>query len=254
MKKEPMIRIWFLHGNLQKPSVWLPVFSNILLLKDNYYIDDIEFIHENLINSDHKSFEHWVCDFYSKKIKTDNIPNFLVGYSLGGRLALHLLIKNPDMWTGVIIIGADTGFDNEGDCRKQYEYDQYWANRFLNEPWKKILLEWDQLPVFCNIPCTITRKEDDFSRLEVAHIFKVFSKGNQKNLLPYLKKLKQPKMLYLSGSEDKKYYRIGKKIDLSCEIASHKTISHSGHRVPWENTKLFSKSVLDFISKTLNEK
>ena len=39
----------------------------------------------------------------------------LLGYSMGGRLALHALLDEPHPWQAAVIVSADPGSENEAD-------------------------------------------------------------------------------------------------------------------------------------------
>ena len=62
-------------------------------------------------------------------------PFFLVGYSLGGRVALDYTFhaKNPHL-LGTILEGTNIGLKTEAERRARWQNDQHWANRFRTEP------------------------------------------------------------------------------------------------------------------------
>ncbi|MEL7506912.1 MAG: hypothetical protein AAFN42_06230, partial [Cyanobacteria bacterium J06554_1] len=64
-----------------------------------------------------------------------------MGYSLGGRLGLHGLIQQPDLWAGAIIVSADPGIADAKNKKLCLRRERIWANRFLTEPWDDLLAE-----------------------------------------------------------------------------------------------------------------
>ena len=72
----------------------------------------------------------------------------LLGYSLGGRLALHALLHAPELWAGALVVGADTGLADPKEREARVRWDAAWAERFLNEPWEDVLRDWDAQAVF----------------------------------------------------------------------------------------------------------
>jgi 2-succinyl-6-hydroxy-2,4-cyclohexadiene-1-carboxylate synthase len=250
-----MITVWFIHGNLQQGSVWKPIQEYLKKYKSTYFSDEITFIIEDLWQSNVLGLDDWATQFCAKAEKKVNSGTlFLVGYSLGGRLALHALLKNSTLWSGAIIIGADTGFSTEKERYLQSLHDAQWARYFLSDPWDELLAAWDNHGVFCQIPCSVERKENDFSREKISKALFLFSKAKQLDLLPYFKKLDHPPILFLSGEIDKRYTAIGKKFAADCPIVSHQIITFAGHRVPWENTLDFTNSLLHFIGQQIVEK
>ncbi len=113
------MNVWCIHGNLQRPSVW-----DCFDKRFNREGTPVRLIKEDLHDQDLISYAAWVDGFHDrvKREKTPG-PNLLLGYSLGGRLALHALLKEPTLWRGAIIIGADAGSLSEGDQTIQLERD-----------------------------------------------------------------------------------------------------------------------------------
>ena len=202
----------------------------------------------NLWKYEVASFDEWTESFMAKVLASGTADaHWLMGYSLGGRLALHALLANSSLWKGVIVIAAGLGYASSEERSRQRAKDRYWGERFLVQDWESLLAEWDALPVFGGQKSTLLRKEAMFSRHRVAHMFDVFSKGNQKDLLPEIQALKRPPLLYISGQNDAKYRSIGELLQATCPIAIHAIIRESCHRVPWENQSAFIDAVQHFI-------
>src|SRR5690242_6488130 len=54
-------------------------------------------------------------------------PRVLVGYSLGGRIALHALTRKPEIWSAAVIISAHPGLSDPTERQKRIENDEKWA-------------------------------------------------------------------------------------------------------------------------------
>ena len=237
--------MWCLHGNLQPPSVW-DVFRNRWHDPDG---SPVSLVCPNLWIDSSSGFEEWVRSFCNLvRERKEDSTNWLMGYSMGGRLALHALLEAPELWAGVIVIGADPGYPSSEKRENQLLTDRVWAKRFLAESWNEVLDAWDALPVFCGRPCSTLRQEKDFDRERIAHYFEVFSKGHQNDLLPALSKIKHPPILYITGEEDITYKQIAIQLSQSCPAVRHVSIPAAGHRVPWEATEYFIRVVQEFIA------
>jgi 2-succinyl-6-hydroxy-2,4-cyclohexadiene-1-carboxylate synthase len=112
---------------------------------------------------------------------------------------------------------------------------------------ESLLVEWDELPVFCSIPNPVPRNPKELDAEKNACLFEVFSKGRQRDLLPEFTKLQAPPVFYLSGEKDEKYGELGEKLAASCPIVRHRVIPQAGHRIPWENPYSFVEAVLEFM-------
>lgn len=162
----------------------------------------------------------------------------LLGYSLGGRIALHALTQNPNHWKGAIIISSNPGLVNPGERLARIALDRIWAERFLVENWSTLLRDWDLQPVFAGVPFMDTNLGvEDFrpqvSRQDCADLLVSCSLGLQEDLRPKIAALKLP-ILWISGQLDAKYSQIGAEMaQLNSNIRSV-FVEGAGHRIPWK--------------------
>jgi 2-succinyl-6-hydroxy-2,4-cyclohexadiene-1-carboxylate synthase len=208
---------------------------------------DSEMITEDLNSKPFQGFDDWTKDFCDRaELATNGEKSVLLGYSLGGRLALHACIHRPDLWQGVVVVGADPGLGSSEEKNQQFTRDRYWADRLKKEPLEYLLREWDEQPVFCGIENSAPRNLDELDPIQLSQQFEVFSKGLQLNLVPSLSELKTPPVLFLAGEKDKKYQQIGDELAELCPVVKSQWVEDSGHRVPWENPESFSRILIDF--------
>lgn len=243
------MRIWCLHGSLQTALVWKPIGNAI---ESEFGSVQVEAV--NLYENEYESFGDWREQFYEKvEEQTKGEPSLLLGYSMGGRLAMNALVNNPAMWSGVIAVGADPGLISDDARSKQLQKDLEWARRFRTEDIQELLVEWDELPVFCGRSNCASREISELDSEKISRFFDVFSKARQGNMLPMLRKLKTPPLLYISGCDDIKYTKIGQDLAAHCMPVRHQIIPNAGHRVPWESQDAFISEVSVFIDAVLNK-
>lgn len=239
------MNLWCLHGNLQQPSVWDP-FENCW----SYRGKPLALKRPSLWDNTATDFTSWTHNFTNTVAAAHNQPQWLLGYSLGGRLALHALCAQPDLWAGVVVVGAHPGYQSQSECRKQLAWDTKWADRFRHEPWEKLLKAWNELPVFGGIPNPIPPDINTFDQSKVAAAFTRFSKGQQSYLVPGLAAPQNPPVLYITGEKDTRYHTIGQMLQTHCPTVQHVVIPGACHRVPWENTPAFIKIIQVFLDQT----
>jgi 2-succinyl-6-hydroxy-2,4-cyclohexadiene-1-carboxylate synthase len=237
------MKLHCIHGNLQTKRVWEPLegrFNSLGL--------DISLACEDLSEGNHMGFDQWTQEF-CKRVERDAAgkKTFLLGYSLGGRLALHACLARPELWSGVIVVSADPGSSSPEQKKVQLEKDKQWAERFRSETMDSLLAEWDALPVFSGIPNSVPRNVDEFNPEGIGRVFDLFSKGCQRDLMPELRESENPPLLFISGEKDEKYTKRGKELAASCPAVRHKIIPNAGHRVPWENPNSFVEEILRFM-------
>ena len=237
-----VMKLYCIHGNLQTKRVWEPLVGGFESLGA-----EVSLSCEDLYAGQPLGFEQWTEGF-CQRVQRDSQDEktFLLGYSLGGRLALHACLAKPDLWSGVIVVSGDPGSDDPDEKMLKLEKDKQWAERFRSEPMESLLSEWDDLPVFCSIPNPVPRNPEELDAEKTARLFEVFSKGRQRDLIPDLANLENPPVLFLSGEKDKKYQDIGETLAKSSPVVKTEVVEGAGHRVPWENPESFTRVLIDF--------
>ncbi|MGD1855414.1 MAG: alpha/beta fold hydrolase [Leptolyngbyaceae cyanobacterium] len=237
--------LWCLHGNLQQPTAWHDLVQSLKPAHPKLQIQLVD-LWETLHPSSRQYARRFCSSVQRSSAANQDRRHYLLGYSLGGRLAWRTLIADPSMWAGAVIVSAGIGLNNELQKERCLQRDRIWANRFLTEPWDALLAEWDALPVFCGYPCTIPRPESDFDRQKIATAFEVYSKGHMDDLMPHLQTLSVP-ITYVTGSDDRRYCQLGRTLAQQCPTLTHVQIDNAGHRVPWEQPQAFTDVLLEML-------
>lgn len=241
------MKLNFIHGFLGHPSDWEKI---RIYFKDfiNEFHNISDYILDKNTNQDN-DFINWSKNFNSYCLLNKSInKNIVIGYSLGGRLALHSLLSKKSHWDAAIIISANPGLSDENEKKLRIEKDLHWSYRFLNENWEEVLKDWDAQPTFAGIQNTLIRNANDINKNEIFDILNRFSLGKQEDLKESIANLKIP-ILWVSGEKDTKFSNITNKIQTLNSFIETAIIPHAGHRVPWENPKEFSKFCISFLSK-----
>lgn len=72
----------------------------------------------------------------------------LVGYSLGGRLALGLLASRPELFSRATLLSVHPGLRTEAERQARRESDQAWAARLERDGLDPFLDAWEAQPLF----------------------------------------------------------------------------------------------------------
>ena len=156
--------IFALHGFLGSPSDWQ-------LLEKAFPKAKLHAV--DLFDKRYsQSLIDWAKSF-NESAKQSNGKRILIGYSLGGRLALHALLDNPSLWSAAILISANPGLKSEQERSDRLASDSRWASRFLIESWDVLLDDWNKQPIFANDSFSFQRCEKDFSRAQLAEALEV---------------------------------------------------------------------------------
>ena len=166
----------------------------------------------------------------------------IMGYSMGGRLALNCLINNPTGFKAAIILAAHPGIAQESLRSKRYEADKVWSKRFLEEPWDLLMKNWhDQPALRTSLP--VIRKEGDFDRQSLARALRYFSLGCQEYLVPQITALDMP-ILWLAPREEAQNVA---PIQLKNPLSRLLYMPKGGHRFMMAEPKATSRLITSFL-------
>jgi 2-succinyl-6-hydroxy-2,4-cyclohexadiene-1-carboxylate synthase len=179
--------------------------------------------------------------------------HWLLGYSLGGRLALHALLAAPEQWAGAVIISAHPGLRNDDERAEREQRDQVWAEKSLHADWEEFLSEWNAQPVFSENPSPkVLRRQRELEgrREEIAKAFRVWSLGRQEYLGERLAACPVP-VLWVTGACDEKFSELGTAMAVVMPDCEHLAISDCGHRVLDEAATELAAAIGDFQKRIL---
>lgn len=192
--------------------------------------------------------QEWAIRF-NRDVGT-TLPKLLMGYSLGGRLAMHAITQNPEYWSGAILISCHPGLSCHIKREERLKKDIIWAEKFEKEPWHNLMTQWNaQEPFKFSKPCV--RNEEDYSREQLSAMLRYWSVGNQENLTAKLQTLSIP-ILWIAGKQDFTYASLAESLSFAHPKSKRWIADGAGHRVPWESNE-FSKVVKEFISHSLQD-
>jgi len=181
--------------------------------------------------TDHPGLEGWGQSF-NKNID-DGKEGMLIGYSMGGRLALHALLSRPNSWNGVVVMSAHPGLESDGDRHSRLEADQQWAKDTRELPWSDLLDKWNGQDTLLSGAGSGFQVNLENNRESVACAFERWSLGCQKDLRPALAECDTP-VLWVTGEQDEKFTRLAEEVVKANENFEHAVIPDAGHRLIYE--------------------
>ena len=176
----------------------------------------------------------------------------LLGYSMGGRLALYMTLHFPDRFEKVVLESASPGLKTAKDRSHRLQSDLHTAQKLENSNLKEFLLSWYDRPLFKSLT-----KSPNFDRLlearlannpiELAKSLRNMGTGNQPSLWAQLAQNQIP-LLLLVGEYDDKFITINTEIANLCPAASLKIVPKSGHNIHFENADKLVAVVRQFYN------
>lgn len=166
----------------------------------------------------------------------------LIGYSMGGRLALHALLESGP-WDAAVIISANPGLRDPDEAAQRRVADTVWATQALTMQWHDFIEKWHAQPI---LGSALRDSREDGKliqrRREIARSFVDWSVGNQEPLWDRLPEIKIP-TLWIAGENDAKYRAIAEEAAALTDHFQLAIAPNAGHRVPWENGKWLAEQI-----------
>ncbi len=180
-----------------------------------------------------------------------SFPVFLLGYSMGGRLALQCALHRPDLFEGLILESTTFGIENPQEKQARQSLDSRRADDILGN-FPQFLLEWEELPLFKDASLTDQQRkavrdiQSDQDPVAMSNSLLGFGTGTMPCVKNRLGELQLPVKL-IAGAEDTKFVRIMNTMARHLHDASMSVIKGAGHRVHLEQTESYIALIKEFI-------
>ncbi len=176
---------------------------------------------------------------------------FLVGYSMGGRLALYLTIQFPQRFSKVVLESASPGLKTQQERMERIQHDFKLAQNLETRDFSSFLSSWYNQPLFASLKQhhkfehVIERRLEN-NPIELAKSLRNMSTGAQPSLWDKLKQNKIP-LLLIVGKYDHKFRAINWEMAELCEAAILEIVSCCGHNVNIEMSEIFIEKLTLFL-------
>ncbi len=167
-------------------------------------------------------------------------PWGMIGYSLGGRILLHLIAQLSSHFLPVnpsycAFLSTHVGLKRSACCAR-IQSDESWARAFLSDPWSELIQKWDLQGAFH--PCKAwqaSRREGLLNRKALSQTLRQASLAHQTYQADQLN-CPIP-ILWLTGKHDTKYeaQATGLAYKYANPRISFQTVAHAHHRILWDN-------------------
>lgn len=170
---------------------------------------------------------------------------WLIGYSLGGRLAMYHSCFTAHQPRGLIVESGHPGLTTEGERACRRESDARWAQRFSCQPLTQVLDDWYQQPVFAGLSAAqrsaLVALRASGQGGMLAAMLMATSLSCQPDLRPALAGLSCP-FYYLYGERDAKFATLAGSLPAHADA-----IAAAGHNAHRENPQAFARRLLEIL-------
>jgi 2-succinyl-6-hydroxy-2,4-cyclohexadiene-1-carboxylate synthase len=161
----------------------------------------------------------------------------LCGYSLGGRVALHVALAAPERVARLVLVSTSAGIAEEGERAKRRAADRALADELERIPFEQFIERWRTQPLFATEPADVgalAREDQRRNRPDaLAAVLRGLGTGEMQSLWQRLGELRMP-VTVLAGERDLKYRELGQRM-VELLLDARLAIIAGGHGLPLEN-------------------
>ena len=247
--------IILLHGFTGDCSTWNQLVN---VLVDSFQVISIDLTGHGMTDSpadisryEMKSVAHDVITILDKiGIEQTHV----LGYSMGGRLALSMAVLYPERIKSLVLESASPGLKTLEERDKRIQQDELLAKRINEKGIKEFVDYWEQIPLFLsqkNLP-ELSHKAIRIQRLAnnplgLANSLKGMGTGKQPSWWKSLHRLEIP-VLLLCGEQDEKFCQIALEMQDLIPNAKLVTFKGVGHAIHVEDPVKFGTMIVEFLS------
>ena len=173
----------------------------------------------------------------------------VAGYSLGGRIALGLLVRHPDLFRGATLIGAQPGLSSETARAERRAGDERWCTLLRERPLSEFVSAWEDQPLFRSqreLPDDVrTRQRTERLAQDSAGLARSLAftgLGVMPSYWDALQRIQIPTTLVV-GSKDEKFTAVARDMVSRMPRARLEIVPDAGHNVVLERPDVVSAAL-----------
>jgi 2-succinyl-6-hydroxy-2,4-cyclohexadiene-1-carboxylate synthase len=178
----------------------------------------------------------------------------LLGYSLGGRVALHLAVEAPELLWALVIESASPGIEHRGERAARATSDEELALSIERDGVETFVERWQAQPLFesqSRLPAAVLESQK-LQRLAnsargLANSLRGMGSGAQEFLLPRMNGIDVP-ALFIAGQLDERYAAWAPRMASEVPGAGSQIIEGAGHTTHLEQPEAFVEAAGQFLA------
>lgn len=172
-----------------------------------------------------------------------------VGYSMGGRVALHAALAHPDRVERLVLIGATPGIVDDSERRERRAADDRLAAHIEEVGVESFIDEWLANPLFAGLTAQTAMRSDRLRNTAtgMASSLRRAGTGTQEPLSDRLGEIACPVLLVV-GADDTKFRAIAEQMAGRLRDATVAVIDGAGHSAHMEQPAATADVLVDWLT------
>jgi 2-succinyl-6-hydroxy-2,4-cyclohexadiene-1-carboxylate synthase len=231
--------VLFIPGFMQRGDAWRPVAE---LLPERYP--------STLLDHAEHSFEGRLREI------AEHTGAVLVGYSLGGRLALRAALRAPESVAAVALVGSTAGIE-EGPLRvARAAADEKLASWIEAMPIEDIVGLWERQPLFADQSDALVEAQRagrlSHDPRSLALLLRTAGQGVLEPVWHELRALELP-LLAIAGARDEGYASAAKRIASTAPNGRAAIVEDAGHAAHLQRPEEVARLLTDFLDSVTQQ-
>jgi 2-succinyl-6-hydroxy-2,4-cyclohexadiene-1-carboxylate synthase len=231
------MRVLFIPGFMQRGEAWRPVAE---LLPQRYPSELLD---------------HQAHDYEGRLAEVAAVGDgaVLVGYSLGGRLALRAALRDPGRYAGLVTVGATAGIEDPEARSARRRADDELAASFEEATIEEVVARWERQPVFANQSAALVEAQRagrlSHDPRELALLLRSAGQGVLDPVWRELPTLGELPLLALAGARDEPYLRAARRLAQAVSRGRMAAIETAGHAAQSEQPQAVATLLAAFLDE-----
>jgi 2-succinyl-6-hydroxy-2,4-cyclohexadiene-1-carboxylate synthase len=178
----------------------------------------------------------------------------VLGYSMGGRVALRFALAAPERVSALVLESASPGIEDAGERAARLESDSALALRIERDGLEAFIDNWESIPLWASqkdlpdaVRAQLRRQRLQNSPTGLANSLRGMSAGHEASVLASMRAIALPALL-VAGDLDVKYTGLARQMAAQLHQVTTVIVPGAGHAVHLERPDLFSDVVRRFLA------
>jgi 2-succinyl-6-hydroxy-2,4-cyclohexadiene-1-carboxylate synthase len=177
----------------------------------------------------------------------------LLGYSMGGRIAVRYALRHPERLWALLLESASTGIEDDAERKARVESDEVLAERLERDGLEPFIDYWQSIPLWASQASMPQEKRDALraQRLQnsvtgLANSLRGMGAGADPAIFDQLPGLDVPSLI-MAGGLDTKYRDLANAMTAVMPNATARIFDNAGHAAHFEQPAAFASAVYEFL-------